>query len=115
MNVLLDIFEKAKAHLLAQGQRSEDEHNNCLYRGPNGTKCVIGYFIPDKYYSSKLEGKNVYSVEIQEVLRLSGIDVDNKEILSLLGRLQTVHDITPPSRWPRMLDHMKQSGPWRMT
>lgn len=49
------MFDKMLEHLRAQGCRSVDEFDSCLYRGPNGTKCAVGALIPDEKYSKDME------------------------------------------------------------
>lgn len=34
----------------------------CMYRGPNGTKCAFGHFIPDDAYAPGMEGRIASSV-----------------------------------------------------
>ena len=42
-----EIFDKVWAHIIAQGVPSMNGEGRCLYRGPNGTKCAAGIFLPD--------------------------------------------------------------------
>jgi hypothetical protein len=61
------IFKKVAIHLLTQGKKSQRKlrfHRNtvCAYRGYNNLKCAIGCLIPDKLYSSDLEGCSVRSL-----------------------------------------------------
>ena len=53
-----EFFDKTLAHLKQQGVRSA-QTARCLYRGPNGTKCAIGFHIPDELYKPEMEGKGV--------------------------------------------------------
>ena len=53
-----EFFDKTLAHLKQQGVRSVGGAR-CLYRGPDGTKCAIGFHIPDELYESEMEGKGV--------------------------------------------------------
>ena len=53
-----EFFDKTLAHLKQQGVRSAGGAK-CLYRGPNGTSCAIGFHIPDELYKSEMEGKGV--------------------------------------------------------
>lgn len=56
-----EIFDKVATHLFAQGVRAYGltdpvtGDTNCLYRGPNGTKCAVGVLIPDEDYDDKIE------------------------------------------------------------
>lgn len=53
-----EFFDKTLAHLKQQGVRSAGGAR-CLYRGPNGTSCAIGFHIPDELYKPEMEGKAV--------------------------------------------------------
>lgn len=35
------------------------EETQCQYRGEDGAKCVVGWLIPDEYYTPLMEGKGV--------------------------------------------------------
>lgn len=52
-------FTKAKMiEMIMKGNNgtcSQDDEA-CLYRGPDGNKCVVGCFIPDDKYSPRMEG-----------------------------------------------------------
>jgi len=53
-----EFFDKVARHLLTQNAKSIEafERNaKCLYRGPNGMKCVAGCLIPDELYSENFE------------------------------------------------------------
>lgn len=83
------VFDAALNGIAAQGfKRSASEGSVCLYRGPNGLKCAIGHSIPDKLYTSTIEGKSVsWLVEEPEFKHLySGVDK------FLLTNLQKLHD-----------------------
>lgn len=73
-----------------------DGYESCSYRGPNGKKCAVGMFIPDEFYSSKIEGY-VYFEEnfdktvcdfIPELLMLMPLET--------MSELQQVHDESHP-------------------
>ena len=53
-----EFFDKTLAHLKQQGVCSA-RGTSCLYRGPNGTSCAIGFHIPDELYKPEMEGKSV--------------------------------------------------------
>lgn len=48
-----EVFDKVVNHLATQKVQSKADV--CLYRGPYGTKCAFGIFIPDEVYSANLE------------------------------------------------------------
>jgi hypothetical protein len=45
-----EVFDKVAVYLLNQPERCEDFDEKCLYRGPNGNKCAVGFLIPDELY-----------------------------------------------------------------
>lgn len=47
-------FDTALTGLRAQGRKSVSGED-CLYRGPDGTKCGVGFLIPDDRYSPDLD------------------------------------------------------------
>ncbi len=54
------IIVETAAFLLHQRYRSVDKTNSyCMYRGPNGLKCAVGYWIPDEDYKESLEKKSI--------------------------------------------------------
>jgi hypothetical protein len=59
----------------------------CLYRGPEGKKCVMGVFIPDDKYEKYMEQRSASAVITE--FRLHDIIPLSKEALDLL---QDVHD-----------------------
>lgn len=68
--------------------RSADNEDRCLYRGPNGTKCAIGLFIPDKLYNSAMENTSINKLYANNEGIKSFMPLE-KEAMSLL---QTIHD-----------------------
>lgn len=91
-----EIYDKACAYLCSMKNpsikpgsgTSEGEHiGNCKYRSEDGNRCVIGYFIRDENYSSRLEGSAVYQNIVLEAL-----GEDFREHENLLERLQVIHD-----------------------
>lgn len=83
------IFDTVAKHLFTQGVRCDDGDHNCLYRGPNGTKCAVGALIPDAMYNKDMEYNTVDGLfhdfpEVQNILGRSNRD--------LLTALQYVHD-----------------------
>lgn len=55
-----EAFEQALEGIESQGfvrsGKQENRHFWCKYRGEHGTKCAIGWLIPDEYYSPDFEG-----------------------------------------------------------
>lgn len=60
----------------------------CLYRGPDGTRCFIGLFIPDEYYDPEWDSNllcTLYDV-VENIPEIKGIG------RRFLSDLQFVHD-----------------------
>lgn len=107
-----EIFEKVKAHLLAQGKRSMlgDSWNRCRYRGDNGTSCAVGCLIKDEYYEETLEYKGVANIDVLRALRFSGVDVaGDVDTPRMLCKLQEIHDTYLVSDWERMLNNLEKT------
>jgi len=51
-----EIFDKAYLGLKSQGFiRSVSSGISCVYRGPEGRKCAVGWLIPDEKYDPKFD------------------------------------------------------------
>lgn len=86
--------------------RSEDGNDNCRYRGPGGTRCLVGHILPDSEYVAAFEGHPV------EALAEEGIPAgtpfagwgepdDIRSPLGLLVEMQSCHDEVEPEDWER--------------
>ncbi len=54
------IVVETLAFLYHQRFQSIDHNNDaCKYRGPNGLKCAVGYWIPDEIYEKSFEGRSL--------------------------------------------------------
>lgn len=104
-----ELYSTSRQHLLKQGCKSFVERgtyqdgtprSSCLYRGPNGTKCAIGVFIPDTAYSADLEGSRVC---VEKVWQAAGL---TRYQLELAASLQTIHDEVPVNRWETRLNKL---------
>lgn len=91
-----EVFDKVVTALRAQGCKSLDHDDNCMYRGNNNTKCAAGHILPDELYNPKLEQYIVYDIDIFDSL------VEN---LQFLRHLQRIHDTNKVSSWE---DHWKK-------
>jgi hypothetical protein len=101
-----DIFDLAINGIIAQGAFSVTPRDNlyrggqCLYRGPNNTRCAIGMLIPDKEYDPVFEGLGVNEVLKHNItFNMSfALDID----VTFLSSLQSVHDVSSSSTdpWP---------------
>lgn len=96
------VFDRTAEHLLTQGGRSAVPNSSggqsCLYRGPKGRKCPVGFWITDRDYRPEMEGISIGIVvgrfNVPEVLR---------DYLLLLTVFQSIHDFTHPNGWRKAL------------
>ena len=98
-----EIYDKVKAHLLTQGERSTDMGNHCLYRGPNGLKCAVGCLIPDDLYDPLMEAPGNNSVIAVAALCPALRELWGGHNLGLISVLQGVHDGYHPIVWKKRL------------
>lgn len=104
-----EIFDIVSTHLLEQNEQSRtritigDIHfvDSCMYRGSEGRKCAMGCLIPDEKYCADMEGNNIISPMIYNVLYDEEIDVSKH--LIFLSHLQHIHDHCVPEDWERMI------------
>ena len=85
-----EIFDKVVTELFGQGYRSVNSMNMCMYRGPDGAKCAVGFFIPDNEYSEKMEDMTVD--QLSKLLHggpTKDFLVKNERFLD---KLQSIHD-----------------------
>jgi hypothetical protein len=77
---------------------------SCAYRGENGTKCALGFFIPDDLYSEEIEGKSLLGESVYQLECFKG------KSLHLLRSLQQAHDIScddPKKFMEQFRNHMR--------
>ncbi len=104
------IFNTVKNHLLRQNKRSVNWTGDvCAYRGDNGLKCAVGCLISNKAYHKELEGQIVTEKWVKFALIESGIPADDDEVLSMLGKLQRIHDTVQIYNWPGVLKDLEES------
>jgi len=113
-----ECFEAVRAHLLAQGRRATlGDTGRCRYRvvEPDGTvlRCAVGCLVPEEEYVEGIEGCPAH--DIAPFLTDAGVlppcaarpDAHARR-LTLLQRLQRVHDAVDPAGWRDALD--RQAG-----
>lgn len=89
-----EMVEKVIGHLREQGVRATTPDNGfdapaCQYRGANGTKCAVGFLIPDEIYEADLEGHGVSQLPLEVLMHIGAGD---SETLNTLSHLQGLHD-----------------------
>lgn len=100
-----EIFDKVKAHLLEQNERSSriNDMDTCLYRGPNGLKCAVGVLIPDDLYHPDME--QVSAEALRRSWALPWREADDY----FIQELQEIHDSVLPENWPQELDKVEKT------
>ena len=94
---LQEIFTKVVTHLRNQNVKSGDL--TCWYRSHDDRMCAVGCVIEDEFYSFRLEGLDIGAGIVKYALADSGIDIYNKEIFEMLGKLQKIHDLVAIEGW----------------
>ncbi|MDE2201101.1 MAG: hypothetical protein KGJ38_00085 [Burkholderiaceae bacterium] len=114
---LEDIFERVRAHLLAQQCRSEDADGEPRYRGLDNRRCGVGILIDDAFYCGAIERLGVSLLRVPSddllarALRCSGVNVDDDRVVELLIDLQDIHDLAAIERWPEALEDVRRRLP----
>ena len=97
------IFNKVARHLLKQMQQSKGSVY-CMYRGPKGLRCAVGAVIPNRLYRSHMENAGSIDHLFDQNTKLA--ELLGGENISLLRRLQLIHDSHVPSVWRGELVHL---------
>ena len=100
---LQDAFDRAVRGLLLQGRQSRGESpggNVCLYRNPEGLKCVAGWLIDEEYYYKGLEHKGCDTSAVQIAIEESGFPVRSTSELRFYLDGQEIHDNSSVASWP---------------
>lgn len=89
---LQDIFDTGVRGVLKQRAPSIDpESGNCLYRGPNGLKCLIGHIIPDHWINEHFNADDLCLSTIIDRLKDGNI-IEGWVSYGALNTLQQSHD-----------------------
>lgn len=96
-----ELFDFVCTKLIEQGCKSlsSEWHNECAYRGANGTRCAAGWLISDEVYEPRIESIAVDpdypdSIVSRHLIR-SGVE---ERQLHLVADLQRAHDKVPNGR-----------------
>ena len=99
MKTATEIIEFVYDKLMIQGKRSimtietaTYTRVSCRYRATDGSRCAIGWLIPDAKYNLGLESWPVNSSNIVKVLEDLGLPYRGNE--NIFIRLQLIHDST---------------------
>jgi hypothetical protein len=102
-----EIFDKVKAHLLAQMEKSQmSPGGSCAYRGPRGMKCAAGILIDDEHFDATYNTYNVDYPNVVAMLRASGVGEEHQD---LIRSLQIIHDGWKPEAWAGELDSLEKA------
>jgi hypothetical protein len=106
MYTLQDIFNISATHLLKQQEKSIYQ-NGCLYRGPNGLQCAAGPFVKD----GCPEGRSFHTVvKSNPEYIVDEFPKDNFEALTLISKLQSIHDHRSVKRWKIALTNLARDS-----
>lgn len=83
-----EAFDLVYAYAKTMKEPAINDQENCCYRSPNGP-CLIGSLIKDEFYHEGIEDKHAGTKEVIEVLKKSGIFMEDDHFLL---SLQTAHD-----------------------
>lgn len=91
-----ELFTRAVLGVIAQGKPSMTDVS-CAYRGPNGTKCAVGFLIEDDFLPPDLneDAGLADNEEIWEAILVSNPDLAPQlgpEARRMLEKLQNAHD-----------------------
>lgn len=64
----------------------ENDNLRCLYRGPNGLKCAVGFLVTDEKYNESIEHMSPCDLIAKKIVELSDIHI------IFLREMQSIHD-----------------------
>lgn len=103
MNMTIqEAFDLVATKLIEQGKPSMGSDGQCMYRGPNNTRCAAGWLIPDDKYNDEMEGIALRCDNDNSVCFAIPCD------LAFTTRLQDAHDTSTGSStkvWQREWKH----------
>ena len=72
---------------------NDREETLCQYRGEAGAKCVVGWLIPDEYYTPLMEGKGVVRLLAKHPELRREVPLFQPWHTDDLETLQEIHDV----------------------
>lgn len=99
---LQEVFDYGVTCLMRQGAKSYDNFDGCMYRGPQGRKCAVGFFISDEEYRADMEKKGV-SLVLPTFPRAEKLP---KTYVNLLSDMQAIHDNVEVHNWRDAFDDL---------
>ena len=86
-----EVFDYVIGHLVSQGGQSVSAFcSDCRYRGSDGSKCAVGFLIPNELYVWRMEGNSIIGLckDFPDLCAKTGI----KKHKDILNGLQHMHD-----------------------
>lgn len=92
---LQEAFDAVAIHLLINQRKQCTNGYNCLYRGPENTKCAFGIFIPDEFYHPEFERQ--LATNVREMLKEAGMPIPDwmyaiNDWRDFISQIQYAHD-----------------------
>ena len=90
-----ELYDRVCMHLMKQGRPAVESRGDakvCRYRTKDGLKCAIGCLITDEYYRPSLEGRTLFSMDVEKSVEKSlGIELTEDQY-AFLKDVQNAHD-----------------------
>jgi hypothetical protein len=107
-----EIFSKAYLHAKSMKAIAADEDGRCMYRSPNGEKCLMGSFIPDDKYDPVMERLNIRQLITTTSFYRSifieiGLTDEKSSNVDFLRELQYCHDRDETDSVEELLKRLK--------
>ena len=96
-----EVFDQVVDHLLTQNKVSQNSDGLCVYKNEEGLKCAAGCFISDEEYDG-------YKMEGNEWDFLAKTGLVPRMHMTLIKRMQDVHDMGLPEEWEGALKYLAQ-------
>lgn len=99
-------FDRAAARIWRQGGPSFSPASGmCQYRGPNGRRCAVGEFLPNRSYRRELEGKGACTLARDGLVP----EISDDAHCDFYTELQDCHDDCAPVRPRSFFRHYERS------
>ena len=92
-----EVFDHAVSNVIRQGKKSAKVDpvtggtGYCLYRGPNGLRCAVGWCIPDSRYRDHMDAKGS-ATDVAALIRRGLLPEPLIQHAWLLEHIQSDHD-----------------------
>lgn len=96
----LELFERVRAHLLAQGEQAKQPSGACAYRTGDGR-----WLPSEDAWNSGDTASSRRRLALAAALTASGVPA-REDVRAALVQLQAVHDDSDPATWAEALERM---------